>query len=187
MWPKEHKDWLDSTQSLLTCIGIVVAGCLYFSNEEGAMRLNISQTAQVSKLTDYLKLVSLKVSLTNPGKIPVKLKERGYINVKNVAPLPDELIEVALENGDLVDPESSRIQFPRLRPTIYFPENVEVGSGETQTFLFDFTISATQTCLRTDVNIPGSKQNKHGWQDRHLIQVAESEKGDAEVTLAVQK
>ncbi len=128
-------------QSAVLTFSIIAAGVWFLAQSEVAPKANISHEVTHRRLTDNWIWVHVAITVTNPGKRPLYLKN-GTFRIQGILPL-DINIDEQIKNdvNKLIPPGLIGVQWPQIGNAYEnVPINERVDPGESEKLNIEFII-----------------------------------------------
>ncbi len=146
--------FLGAAKDVITSIGFIVAGSwtylLFVRQRQRFPRAELAHKVAYVHVTDRQALVHVTVAVKNLGSVLIRLRQ-GYVQIQQVKPLPVDISNTLVAEGDPVGEGCTEVPWPLLgrRDCTWDSAPQEIEPGESEEFHFDFLIASEVQTIET--------------------------------------
>jgi hypothetical protein len=159
-------------QSVLITFSIIAAGIWFLAQSEASPKANISHEVTHRRLNDNWIWVHVAITVTNPGKRPLYLKN-GTFRIQGILPLDINVNEqIKNDANKLISPGLIGVQWPQIGNAYEkVPINERVDPGESEKLNIEFIIPSFLQTIKIYSHF--EKAQGIGWTATTIYQLSQ--------------
>jgi hypothetical protein len=166
------KAWASIIQAAVITLSIIATGIWFLAQSEASPKANISHEVTHRRLTDNWIWVHVAITVTNPGKRPLYLKN-GTFRIQGILPL-DINMDKQIKNdaNKLILPGFIGVQWPQIGNGYEnVPINERVDPGESEKLNVEFIIPSFLQTIKIYSHF--EKAQGIGWTATTIYQLSQ--------------
>ena len=182
---EDYKNIAETFQAIFTVIAIIVAGFwtyyLFIENRSSYPIAELELSYDEFNILDNKILVHASIKIKNNGTVLLKAEE-AELRLRQVTPLPEEVVKNINDGVDLVTKEETEVLWPHIAGRIwdYKESFMEIEPGESDVLHADFAIDKTVEVIEFYFYLKNKSKSKKqlGWALTKVLKLSTKEKSN---------